>query len=288
MKLLTHNLNGKDILAVLGADGSVIDISKANIYKKDMNELILTLNNDEKTRLESLSHEIGGIKYENTVKRSPIIFPLQDIICLGINFMEHAVESYKFKKIEFDGKREYPVYFSKRANEIVGDGGFIKSHNDITSTLDYEVELAAIVGKDAKNISPDEVNKYIFGYTILNDISSRDIQNRYKQWYYGKSLDGATLMGPWIVTDLDVANLKIESRINGELRQSSNTNKMIFDINYVLSDLSKGMTIKAGSIISLGTPSGVGMGFTPPKYLKTQDMVECYIEGIGTLTNIVK
>lgn len=253
-----------------------------------MNELILTLNNDEKTRLESLSHEIGGIKYENTVKRSPIIFPLQDIICLGINFMEHAVESYKFKKIEFDGKREYPVYFSKRANEIVGDGGFIESHNDITSTLDYEVELAAIVGKDAKNISPDEVNKYIFGYTILNDISSRDIQNRYKQWYYGKSLDGATLMGPWIVTDLDVANLKIESRINGELRQSSNTNKMIFDINYVLSDLSKGMTIKAGSIISLGTPSGVGMGFTPPKYLKTQDMVECYIEGIGTLTNIVK
>ncbi len=288
MKLLTHNLNGKDILAVLGADGSVIDISKANIYKKDMNELILTLNNDEKTRLESLSHEIGGIKYENTVKRSPIIFPLQDIICLGINFMEHAVESYKFKKIEFDGKREYPVYFSKRANEIVGDGGFIESHNDITSTLDYEVELAAIVGKDAKNISPDEVNKYIFGYTILNDISSRDIKNRYKQWYYGKSLDGATLMGPWIVTDLDVANLKIESRINGELRQSSNTNKMIFDINYVLSDLSKGMTIKAGSIISLGTPSGVGMGFTPPKYLKTQDMVECYIEGIGTLTNIVK
>lgn len=203
--------------------------------------------------------------------------------------MEHAVESYNFKKIKFDGKREYPVYFSKRVNEAVADGGTILSHSDITKSLDYEAELALIISKDAKNVSKDKALEYVFGWSIINDISSRDIQNKHKQWYYGKSLDRSLPFGPWIVTsdELDVSSLDIKSFVNGELRQNSNTSKLIFDAAYVISDLSKGMTLKAGTIISLGTPSGVGMGFTPPKFLNSGDEIVCFIEGIGELKNII-
>lgn len=287
MRLITYKKDGIVKLGVLSANNGVIDIGTAGIDKKDMNDLIITLTHTERQILEDLSSKSGGEPYESIEKLPPILSPLQDIICLGINYMEHAKESYRFKKIEFDGKREFPVYFGKRANYILGDGAKFPSHSNITQTLDYEVELALIIGKDAYNVSIKDALEYVFGYTILNDISSRDIQNRYKQWYYGKSLDGSTLMGPWIETNLDISNLKICSRINGELRQNANTADMIFDAAYVISDLSAGMTLKAGTIISLGTPSGVGMGFTPPKYLKKDDIVECEIEGIGILKNIV-
>lgn len=289
MKLLTYYYKNENKIGVLSADGLILDISQAEVYKKDMNDLILNTNLDEMQKIKELSAKYGGLKYDEIKKRAPILNPLQDIICLGINFMEHAIESYKFKKIEFDGKRELPVYFSKHVNEAMADGDTIPSHVDITNCLDYECELALIIGKDAKNVSPSNVKEYIFGWTILNDISSRDIQNKHKQWFYGKSLDGSAPMGPWIVTadELDVSNLSLKSFVNGELRQDSNTSKMIFDANYVICDLSKGMTLKAGTIISLGTPSGVGMGFNPPKYLKSSDEVVCKIEGIGELKNII-
>ncbi|MBO7154341.1 MAG: fumarylacetoacetate hydrolase family protein [Campylobacter sp.] len=287
MRLITYKKDESIKLGILSANNCIIDISYAGINKKDMNELITTLSQDERQILEDLSTKTGGEPYNSVEILAPILSPLQDIICLGINYMEHAKESYRFKKIEFDGKREFPVYFGKRANYILGDGAIFPSHSHITQTLDYEVELALIIGKDATNVAQNRALEYVFGYTILNDISSRDIQNRYKQWYYGKSLDGSTLMGPWIETNLDISNLKIASRVNGELRQNANTADMIFDAAYVISDLSAGMTLKAGTIISLGTPSGVGMGFTPPKYLKKDDIVECEIEGIGVLKNIV-
>lgn len=289
MKLLTYSINGVDKVGVIGFDDSVLDISLAGIYKKDMNDLIVTSTKDELSKLRELSQKSGGLNLKNITKRAVIPHPLQDVICLGINFMEHAVESYNFKKIKFDGKREYPVYFSKRVNEAVADGGTILSHSDITKSLDYEAELALIISKDAKNVSKDKALEYVFGWSIINDISSRDIQNKHKQWYYGKSLDRSLPFGPWIVTsdDLDVSSLDIKSFVNGELRQNSNTSKLIFDAAYVISDLSKGMTLKAGTIISLGTPSGVGMGFTPPKFLNSGDEIVCFIEGIGELKNII-
>lgn len=289
MKLLTYSINGVDKVGVIGFDDSVLDISLAGIYKKDMNDLIVTSTKDELSKLRELSQKSGGLNLKNITKRAVIPHPLQDVICLGINFMEHAVESYNFKKIKFDGKREYPVYFSKRVNEAVANGGTILSHSDITKSLDYEAELALIISKDAKNVSKDKALEYVFGWSIINDISSRDIQNKHKQWYYGKSLDRSLRFGPWIVTsdELDVSSLDIKSFVNGELRQNSNTSKLIFDAAYVISDLSKGMTLKAGTIISLGTPSGVGMGFTPPKFLNSGDEIVCFIEGIGELKNII-
>ena len=137
----------------------------------------------------------------------------------------------------------------------------------------------------------EEVQDYILGYTIINDVSARDVQTRHKQWYFGKSLDGFTPMGPWIVTEDEIPyppRLSVQSFVNGELRQDGNTEKLIFDIGHVICELSSGMTLKAGTIIATGTPAGAGMGFTPPKFLKPGDVVTCRIQGIGEITNTVR
>ena len=171
--------------------------------------------------------------------------------------------------------------------------------------LDYECELAVVLGKDAKDVPAGQTKDYVFGYTILNDVSARDVQTAHKQWYFGKSLDGFTPMGPVLVTADEIAYppaLEITSRVNGELRQKlpircfvngekrqdSNTGLQIFDIDHVIAELSQGMTLKAGTIIATGTPAGVGMGMEPPCFLKPGDEVRCEIEGIGTLTNTVR
>lgn len=288
MKLLSFKYDDKITLGVIGSDESVLNLADIGLdFGGEMLNLIKNYNSEIHAKITEFAKQTGGLKYEQISKFAPIINPAQDIICLGINYLEHAKESYKFKKIKFDGKRQFPVYFGKRVNFASADTDLLPSHSDITDSLDYECELACIIGKDAKNVSLDEVDDYIFGWTILNDISARDIQNRYKQWYGGKSLDQSCPMGPWIVTkdEIDTSNLAIKTYINGELRQNSNTSQMIFDIKYVINDLSKFMSIKAGSIISLGTPSGVGMGFDPPKYLKSGDEIVCEIEKIGQLRN---
>ena len=182
------------------------------------------------------------------------------------------------------------MYFSKRVSEAVAPGGVIQSHQDLVERLDYEVELAVILGKTAKHVKAAEAGDYIFGYTVLNDVSARDVQTGHKQWYFGKSLDGFTPMGPCIVTADEIAfppALAISSSVNGELRQSSNTSLFLNSIQEVLEELTAAMTLLPGTIIATGTPAGVGMGFDPPKFLKPGDVVTCAIEGIGTLTNPV-
>ena len=219
---------------------------------------------------------------------SPIPVPLQDVICLGLNYTEHAEEAAAYAKEAFTSKDRYPVYFAKRVNRSPADGDPVPAYADLVDSLDYEAELAVIIGKDVKGISPEEVPGCIFGYTILNDFSARNLQTRHTQWYLGKSLDGYTPMGPCIVTADEVSfppRLRISSRVNGELRQDSTTDMLIFGIDHIISDLSRAMTLKAGTIISTGTPKGVGMGFDPPKFLHAGDTVTCEIEGIGTLTN---
>lgn len=227
---------------------------------------------------------------QGAVLLAPIPCPQQDIICLGINYMDHAEESARFKNEKFSGERPYAVYFSKRVNRAVNPGEGIESHRDIVDSLDYEAELAVIISRDARNVPKEQAGDYVFGYTIINDVSARNIQNRHKQWYFGKSLDGFLPMGPCIVTADSIPyppELAISSLVNGELRQNSNTKHLIFGISHVIHELSQGMTLKAGTIISMGTPSGVGMGFDPPRFLVPGDCVECRIEGIGQLMNPV-
>lgn len=186
---------------------------------------------------------------------------------------------------------KYPIYFSKIANPAIGNNDDITYNPNVTNRVDYEVELAVIIGMTCSNIKPDEAKNYIFGYTIVNDISARDIQTNHIQWFKGKSLDTFCPMGPYIAYK-DVINypvkLNISCKVNGEMRQNSNTEKMMFDIDYIISDLSKGITLNPGDIIITGTPEGVGLGFKPPRLLNNGDVVECEIEGIGKLINNVR
>ena len=205
-----------------------------------------------------------------------------------MNFADHTDEAAKFHPTMV--RENYAVYFSKRVNLAVPDGGMVDSHPNVTSQVDYEAEIAVIIGKDAYQVKKENARDYIFGYTILNDISAREVQTRHKQFYLGKSLDNFTPIGPWIVTADEFSyppKIGIRSCVNGELRQDGNTDDWIFGIGEVIEDLSAGMTLQAGTIISMGTPAGVGMGFTPPKYLKKGDVVVCEADGIGTLTNTV-
>lgn len=253
-----------------------------------MIQLIKMMNNDILKKLKYAEENCTrSYSIENVQILSPIRKPIHDIICVGVNYDDHLSEIKKDMKDFKEVKA--PVYFSKRAIEIIGLGDKIKGRFDLDECLDYEVELAVIIAKTAKDIKPEEVNEYIFGYSIFNDISSRNIQKRHSQWYKGKSLDSYSAMGPCIVYKDDIKfPLEIKSILNDEVRQSSNTKYMIHNINYLVSDISKGMTLEAGDIIATGTPGGVGMSFNPPKYMKLGDKITCSIEGIGELINFVE
>lgn len=297
MKLVTYEVEGRVRVGVISKDGEwVFPIESFGVEYDTMIDAVKNMGTSE---LQLLDYSAGKEPYsvqgaarlEEVTILAPIPKPEQDIICLGINYMAHAEESARFKNEAFGGDRPYAVYFSKRVNEAVADKEPIPSHSDIVDSLDYEAELAVIIGKDAKDVSPEQAREYVFGYTILNDVSARNVQTRHKQWYFGKSLDGFAPMGPCILTTDAVPyppHLQIRSYVNGELRQDSNTDLLIFGIDHVISELSKGMTLKAGTIISTGTPAGVGMGFTPPRFLKSGDVVVCEIEGIGEICNLVE
>ncbi|EGK8000378.1 fumarylacetoacetate hydrolase family protein [Campylobacter upsaliensis] len=287
MKFVHFNWNGERHLGVLNAENKVICFKHLGIKTNDMNAFIIHYDEFKNKLIDLNAHPAIEVPKEKLL--APITEPLQDIICLGINFLDHAKESAKFKGENFE-ERKYPVYFGKRVNYATAPYAKIPLHSEVTNQLDYECELAFILAKDAYKIKADEAKNYIFGYTIINEISARDLQAKHKQFYRAKSLEGSTIMGPCIVSIDELSyppKLQLKSYVNGELRQDDNTKNFIFDIAYVLEELSAGMRLKAGSIISMGTPSGVGMGLNPPQFLKDQDEVRCEIEKIGTLCNMI-
>lgn len=292
MKFVTFIQDNKENVGILVRnDERIVPINEIieNDSPRTMKELILNFSDNYLKKIKKAENELNGIDV-NTVKViAPIPNPERGIICLGKNYKDHIREVANVidKEIEIP---EYPIYFSKLVDRAVGNNETIPLNKDITDSLDYEVELAVIIGKEGKDIPFEKVEDYIFGYTIINDVSVRNLQRRHSQWFMGKSVDGSCPMGPSIVHKSEInfpVELSIKCYVNGELRQNSNTKEFIFDIPYVISEFSKGITLKAGDIISTGTPSGVGMGFTPPKYLNTGDKVECVIEGIGKLTNTI-
>ena len=296
MRLVTYEIEHREGLGVMSRDGKwIFPLRSMDMDYKTMQQLIENISESEKQLLEYMSSQDpykirGAAPIEEVKLLAPIPHPRQDVICLGINYMDHAEESARFKKEEFNGERPYAVYFSKRVNQAVNPGDGIPSHSDIVKDLDYEAEMAVIIGKEASHVPENQVKDYIFGYTIINDVSARTIQNRHKQWYFGKSLDGFLPMGPCIATvdELEFPpKVQVQSRVNGELRQNENTSRLLFGVAYIVSELSQGMTLKPGTIIATGTPAGVGMGFKPPKFLKPGDVVECSVEGIGSITNPV-
>jgi 2-keto-4-pentenoate hydratase/2-oxohepta-3-ene-1,7-dioic acid hydratase in catechol pathway len=216
--------------------------------------------------------------------RAPIPRPRKNVFCIGKNYVDHVNE--------MSGKRpEHPVVFSKPPTTVIGPEMEIDSHRGVTEELDYEGELAIVMGRQAKSIKRERAYEYVFGYTALNDVTARDKQSIHGQWLLGKGFDTFCPMGPVVVHKSalrDPHQLELRTRVNGEVRQSANTSMMIFDIPTLIATITAGTTLEPGDIIATGTPSGVGKGFKPPRFLKPGDVVEVEIEGIGVLRNRVR
>jgi len=239
---------------------------------------------ETRTRIAE-AEEADYINLEEVTVLAPIMKPTKNILCVGKNYKEHVLEMGSIEDIP-----EHIMVFTKAPTTIIGHKNLIENHSSITNQLDYEGELAVVIGKRARNISKEDALNYVFGYTIVNDITARDLQARHKQFFIGKSLDTTCPMGPYIVHKSLIPNpnnLNIVTRVNGEVRQNSNTRHFIFPIEEIISTLSKGMTLEPGDIIATGTPSGVGKGFNPPRFLKPGDLIDVEIESIGVLENSV-
>ena len=286
MKLITYRQNGAEHVGALTADGGgVLPLPAA-----DMNTLIETMTFEGLRSAVSAAERGSALALSDVELLAPIPRPRQDVLCLGMNYLAHAEEAARYSADAFRKERPVAVYFSKRVSEAGKPDGLIPRHAGLTDRLDYEAELAVVLGRTARDVKAADAADCIFGYTVLNDVSARDLQTGHKQWYFGKSLDGATPMGPVLVTADEIAYppaLEITCRVNGELRQQSNTSLLITSIGQILEELTAGMTLLPGTIIATGTPAGVGMGFDPPKFLQSGDVVECAIEGIGTLRSTV-
>ncbi len=259
--------------------GFIEDNRVYHIEGYSMIDLIKFYNNID---FEMIRRDADYVPVDKIKILSPIIKPIHDVICVGRNYEDHIREMGSSVAEDFTA-----TYFGKRATTIMGSHMEIKGQFDLDEALDYEVELAVIIGKQCKGVSKEDALDYIFGYTIFNDLTSRTIQKKHKQWFRGKSFDEHSIMGPWIVTKDEVNHhdLAIKSYVNNELRQNSNTQHMIITVEEIIEDLSRTMTLEPGDIISTGTPEGVGMGYVPPKFLKAGDVIRCEIEGIGILEN---
>ncbi len=292
MKLVTYKYHEAEYVGLLNPDGDrIAPVGELGLHYGCMNDLISGMTEEERRALLNAPEKSFTRMLEDVTLLSPIPHPKQDVICLGLNYTQHADEAAVFSSDSFVKKdRRYAVYFAKRVNTSPGPDAPIPAYEGLVDSLDYEVELAVVIGRDTFRVSRKEVPDCIFGYTILNDVSARNLQTSHTQWYFGKSLDGFTPMGPAIVTADEIAfppRLGIRCRVNGELRQNSTTDMLITGIDEIISELSQGMTLRAGTIIATGTPKGVGMGFDPPKWLHAGDVVECEIDGIGVLRNPV-
>jgi 2-keto-4-pentenoate hydratase/2-oxohepta-3-ene-1,7-dioic acid hydratase in catechol pathway len=218
---------------------------------------------------------------------APIPRPDKNVFCVGWNYLEHFEEGAK----KLQDNRElpkWPVFFSKVPTTVTGPYDNIPFHSTVSTSCDWEVELGVIIGTPGINITEADAMRHIWGYTVINDVSWRDLQRRHGgQWHKGKSLDGSCPMGPWIVTAdaIDPTNLRVTCRVNGVTKQDSNTKFLYFKLPRLIADLSAGTTLEAGDIISTGTPEGVGFARNPPEFMKPGDLMETEIEGIGTLRN---
>jgi 2-keto-4-pentenoate hydratase/2-oxohepta-3-ene-1,7-dioic acid hydratase in catechol pathway len=229
----------------------------------------------------------AGIPLQELELLAPIPRPLKNVMCLGWNYADHAEESAQ----AFDRPLKlpkHPVVFTKSVTTLNGPYADFAHDKAVSSQIDWEVELGVVIGGGGRRIAVHEALNYVFGYTVINDLSARDLQSRHRQFFIGKSLDGSCPMGPWIVTRDDIPDpqdLELCSRVNAELKQRSNTRHQIFDVAAIISILSQGMTLEPGDIIATGTPSGVGFARNPPQFLQAGDVVECEVEKIGIIRN---
>lgn len=217
---------------------------------------------------------------------APIPRPRKNVFAVGLNYVAHTAEFTKSDRLP-----ENPIVFTKAPTSVVGPGDAIELRPDLTPEVDYEGELAVIIGRAGRDIPKERAEEHIFGYAVLNDVTARDLQKRTSQWFLGKSLDTFCPMGPYLVHKSEVGwpvRLKVRTTVNGEVRQDANTELLYFDIPTLIATISAGVTLEPGDVIATGTPEGVGMGFDPPRFLQDGDVVEVEIEKLGTLRNPVR
>jgi len=316
VKLLTFKRNGDLKLGCL-VEGDILDLNRA--FEKHLGDAfagieipfhldMLSLLDLGKTGLEEAkraSKQVETLRKEGGAKElynegvllkdgdvkivAPIPRPRKNIMCLGLNYSEHIQEGRKARGEPQAPLPVDPIFFTKATTSVIGPSDDIV-YPRATTRLDYEVELAFVLGKKGKYIARDKAYEYIVGYTVFNDVTARDLQRKHSQWFRGKSLDTFAPMGPYLVTSDEVADpmdLELELKVNGESRQKANTGDMIFKIPEIVEVLSSGMTLEQGDIVATGTPSGVGSARGPEGLLKPGDLVEAWIEGIGKLRNKV-
>ena len=296
MKLVTFKADGEAELGVLNEDkGVVIAIGRTDIgLPHDMMGLIAGGERALAAVRSAASHEAIAMKLriEDVQLMAPIPNPPRNIFCVGKNYVEHAAEVQATAIGDADNPvPKYPIFFTKSFTTISGPGDSIPAYLDTTGSVDYEGELCVVIGEGGRGISREDAMNHVFGYTLMNDVTARRLQKRHNQWFLGKNLDGFCPMGPVLLTAdavPDVTALRLQTRVNGEVRQDASVADLIFDIPSLIETLSAGMTLVAGDIIATGTPAGVGVGFKPPKFLGDGDVVEIEVDGIGTLSNPVQ
>jgi 2-keto-4-pentenoate hydratase/2-oxohepta-3-ene-1,7-dioic acid hydratase in catechol pathway len=290
MRLASVRMGRDEVVAVVEDDGATL---------RDLSGLrgawsVLEMIEDWETVCEELATvELPVLEGEYRLL-APIPCPRRNIFAIGKNYREHVVE---FGRSGYDSPErsedipDRPVVFTKATTAVTGPFDDVEAHSGVTSELDYEVELAVIIGTGGRGISEADAMKHVWGYTILNDFTARDLQRDHKQWLLGKSLDTHAPMGPWAVSADevgDVTALRVRSFVNGEKRQDAAVGDLIFGIPELIATISAGITLLPGDVIATGTPAGVGIGFNPPRFLTAGDVVECAIDGIGAIRNTVR
>ena len=276
MKLVTYRLSGAEHVGALTADGrGVLPLPAA-----DMNTLIETMTLADLRSAAAAAERGGAVPLSDVELLAPIPRPRQDVVCLGMNYRDHAEESARYSADAFTKNSTAAVYFSKRVSEAGKPDGVIPRHAGLTDRLDYEAELAVVLGKAARDVKAADAADYMFGYTILNDVTARDLQRKDGQWARAKGFDTFAPIGPIITDEVDAASLRIETLLNGATVQSSNTGKLLFSLGQVFEFITRFMTLRPGDVIATGTPEGVGP-------MSSGDTVEVRIEGIGALRNTV-
>jgi 2-keto-4-pentenoate hydratase/2-oxohepta-3-ene-1,7-dioic acid hydratase in catechol pathway len=267
----------------------IVDVPGATIRPLGVHDMFDVIQHQDKL-VQGRGGDAAPIALDQVRLLAPIV-PRRNIFCVGKNYRAHAKEfagsGYEAGAVKGAEIDEYPAVFSKPASTVVGDGDVVNLHPQATSEVDYEAELALVIGKAGRNIPREQALEHVWGYTVVNDVTARDRQRRHKQWFLGKALDTFCPMGPWITTADELQHNAIDLKcwVNGELRQEANTRDLIFDIPTLVATISAGLELQPGDMIATGTPAGVGIGFQPPRFLQRGDEVSIEIVGIGRLTN---
>ena len=274
------------------ATNEIVDLSALSRLPKDMTGFIALGKKGLQRARRALKSGEGRIPLASVKLHAPFPRPAKNILCVGKNYHEHAREFHNsgFDASAKEAVPEVPIMFTKWPNSVIGPGEAIPSANDYTNSVDYEGELTVVIGEGGRNISQKDAYRHVYGYTIINDVTARTLQNRHRQWFLGKSLDGFCPMGPCILTAdevKDVGHMRLLTTVNGEVRQDAYVSQLIFDVPTLIETLSRVMTLEPGDLIATGTCAGVGIGFNPPKFLQPGDVVKVTIDPIGMLENPV-